>query len=524
MVNPGLNSGQTTTEDVCASLRANLMMGLGRSSSDLPLLPLALRELSKKRLSTESDFLDRFSAMEMYQFAGSSPLEIEAEKLDLAASETRPRISNRANRILDEIMQLKQPAGIWRAALTFISESGKRLPEERLPELLNWMSAHVEDAIPFVLIAGQRGLWLAKLNPAWHEVSLLFSFHDFLPEDATIFWETGNVSERKLLLQVFRFKGKQNQAYLAASQMMLHNTWKAESTSDRVTFLNVFRTGLTLADEQILMTALADGSREVRKAAVGLLSKLTGCQWEKRIADQAFRLVSYQHGTLLQKSSLDIKLPGEFRDDMTRDGIMQTPPGNVSLTAEAWWALQILSFTNPDRWVDVFKRTPDQLIAMATHSDWKGLFFTAWIQAAQNFGCEDWAEALLRLHPGERELLSVLSPKRAENFIQSRLRASFVDGFALLVNYSHGWSRSLTDLFISRFDVFLESEAAAALIGQQAEKLTGLAVRMCTTGLAGFENLLDKAAKIHSRGRNVVSEILAILTIRKNLEEELENG
>ena len=524
MVDPGLNSEHAKTHDACASLRSKLVVGLSRSTNDLPLLPSSLMRVLKKGVSTEADFLDAFSAMELYQFAGSSPTELNVTMEETAASETRPRISYKANRILDEINHLRQPAGIWRAALTLISESGKRLPEERLPEFLNWMSAHIEDAIPFVLIAGQRGAWLAKLNPAWQEVSLLFAFHDFLPEEGAAFWETGSVSERKLLLQVFRFKGKQNHAYLVASHMMLQNTWKAESTSDRVTLLNVFKTGLTLDDEQILMTALADGSRDVRKAAVGLLSRLKGCQWEKRISDKAFRLVRYQHGKLLQRSSLDIHLPGEFLEEMAHDGIVQNPPNNVSLTEEAWWALQMLSYTNPDRWVAVFKQTPDQLLAMATHSDWKGLFFTAWIQAAQNFDCEDWAEALLRLHPGEHGLLSVLSPSRVENFIQSRLQASFVDGFALLVNYPHDWSRSLTDLFISRFEVFLESDAAAPFVGQQAERLISVAVRMSTTGLAGFENLLAKAAKVHSRGRTLVSEILAVLAVRKNLEEELANG
>ena len=136
-----------------------------------------------------------------------------------------------------------------------LRRSGRRLPPQILPLILDWaarsrnLPADVEWAL------GPSGPWLARQHPDWSD----------LYSQTGSDWETGTFAQRLQVLKDHRQKSP------LAGLALLEKTWAQERAEHRARFLEILRSGLSLADENLLEQTLNDKSRPVRFLAYRLL-------------------------------------------------------------------------------------------------------------------------------------------------------------------------------------------------------------------------------------------------------------
>ena len=197
----------------------------------------------------------------LYQKAGFQP----SNNPRLADSEPpapeepgRPLISATAVRYLTSMLAGTHAEGLSEL-LGLLETSGKALPAELLPGLLDQCMQHPAIADRLLPLAGERGRWLARQNVRWFPLSV---------DPATTDWFTGSFEARKQLLEHTRYRNPM----LAIA--WLEKTWLEEKAEHKVQFLQTLSIRLSDMDLDLLERAFQDKNREVRLAALELLVNL----------------------------------------------------------------------------------------------------------------------------------------------------------------------------------------------------------------------------------------------------------
>jgi hypothetical protein len=131
---------------------------------------------------------------------------------------------------------------------------------------------------------GKRGRWLARQNPDW-----AYAVAGEVPDEPGAIdeaWTTGTPEARVALLRQLR------QADPARGRELLASTWKTDGPEDRAAFLKAFEIGLGPDDEPFLEAALDDRRKEVRAAAIELLTRLPGSRLVRRMIERVAPLLS----------------------------------------------------------------------------------------------------------------------------------------------------------------------------------------------------------------------------------------
>jgi hypothetical protein len=261
----------------------------------------------------------------------------------------------------------------------------------------------LREAIAKVL--GKRGQWLAAQNPEWNYVA---------SEDESV-WETGSKAARLMWLTKLR-RQEPDQA-----RQLLESTWKQESASDRTAFLEVLRTGLSMADEPFLEASLDDRSKEVRRVTVDLLTCLPESRFCQRAITRIQNLIKLQsEGNQLY---FTIDLPEAHTPEMLRDGIEAKSNDNQNnqIGDRASWLLKMLTSTPLSFWNQPFRNQPlamsiEDLVKAANHSQSDRLILQGWIAAAQKTGDLVWLQALAEFSQ-EEEVNRIAGQPLADSFI-----------------------------------------------------------------------------------------------------------
>jgi hypothetical protein len=158
--------------------------------------------------------------------------------------------------------------------------------------------------------------------------------------------------------------------------------------------------GAPSADELFLERALDDRSKDVRRAACGLLQRIPGSQYGQRMAQRVWSHLTVSQGVIA------VDLPSRLTKAMERDGIEPEPQEGIG--KRAWWFRQLVAAAPLSTYevsylqLDVEGCSPEVLQV-------------AWAQAAVREGSAEWARALLEANAktGNRvaELLRVLPPE-----------------------------------------------------------------------------------------------------------------
>lgn len=356
-------------------LVSSALLGTDRRPVDFADLPPAVRE----QLGDTSDLLDAAALATLYKRAGRLPLQ-GIEPLPVAEGEDRPLPRPNAVRRLAAMLAGFQTAalGEW---LRIADANGWGIPPEHLPALADYARGRPEYRALVVAAAGRRARWLADLNPDWRFL------HEAVDDDPQL-WTHGTSLQRRAWFR------RQRQQDPAAALDALRAVWPTEPAAARAEFLQQLVTGLSAADEEFLEQALDDRSQEVRRAAAGLLPRIPGSQYGRRMAERVWSHLVVSQGVLA------VTLPQRISKAMERDGI--DSQAQVGLGRRAWWLQQLVAAAP----------LPDDvgLLALPVEGVSPEVLHAGWAAAAVRERNVEWARALLERGVGDRpaELLRVL--------------------------------------------------------------------------------------------------------------------
>ncbi|MEV1241005.1 DUF5691 domain-containing protein [Nonomuraea sp. NPDC049750] len=314
----------------------------------------------------------------------------EATEQGWAKDEELPAVTAQAAERLARILggEYDRLLPEWLAAA---STAGRRVPPYVLPELLDRGRRDQSIRANLGLVAGQRGRWLAALNPDWAYL---------LEEPTGETWELGSSADRRAYLShLRRHDPKQARTLLEAG-------WEREGPDDRAAFVEVLADGLSMDDEPFLEQALDDRRREVRQQAANLLTRLPESRLAQRMAVRARSCLTVARSTII------VEAPTACDKAMERDGIRAKPPRGTG--ERAWWLQQVVARAPLALW-----GSPAKLLKMKI-PDWDGEVKTAWVRAAVLQRDPGWARAMFAWDP-IADLLEALGPDE-----QQRLAADFV--------------------------------------------------------------------------------------------------
>lgn len=374
---------------------------------------------------------------------GDPPPPCEPDELPLCS----PRAAQHLDAMLNDRRSELLPEWLQAAAA-----AGRRVPEERLPHLLDAGRTRVELRPLLLPIIGNRGRWLARQNAAWAYMTDIAAAGaagadqpggpPLAEAELADLWETGTRTVRLALLKGLR------QTAPARARDLLATTWDKEDAQNRAAFLELFEMGLSMDDEPLLEKLLDDRSKNVRTVAIDLLGSLPDSRLVTRMIARTRPLLQIQGNS--KKESIEVVLPEVCDKAMQRDGIVVKVPTDLArkkLGERAWLLQQMLGFVPPTVWCDAFQKKPAEILALTGKSEWKGLLRTGWEQATLRSRDIAWAEALLTIMTEHAELIGALPPERAEALLIRKLRpgGEGLEGARrLLEHYPHPWSADLS--------------------------------------------------------------------------------
>ena len=423
----------------------------------------------------------------------------------------------------------------WLAAL---ASAGRRAPAALLPDLLELGRTHADLRVAILPALDRRGRWLAAQNPDWSYARTELpglraesETESLNPQPAVLStqWETGARPARLLLLAELRRSAP------ALARGLVESTWAAERADDRAAFVAALAVGLSIEDEPLLESALDDRSKEVRRAAAELLTRLSDSRRAQRMLARALPLLAWvpaEKPRMLglrqgQPARLEIVLPGACDQPLIRDGIeSKPPPDRRDLGEKAWWLFQILRAVPPAIWSRRFNVAPVELIEAAARGEWHALLHEVWGAAAITFQDADWAESLLRADLHQSELLAVLAPARQEALLLALLRGDVAPlhkhpVLGLLRQTRHRWSAELTRAVLGAVRRHMSAVNAGNDHQLRSAITEDFAQRIPPTMLDeiadGWPN--DEAAR--ERWQGVIDRLLIIVQFRRDMLDAL---
>lgn len=302
---------------------------VGTASRDVELdLPRPVADLLPVDQPPASAVLDAAALLTSAGRAGTMLVE-PLQAADEPGPERRPA----PTRYAAPMTQLLQHArgagdsgeGVVLDALAELDRAGGRLPTELLVPMLDWAAAEWNRlgggraaSAPSALrrtavlpVLGERGHWLAGLDPVWSELTAGGRAGPENPfaDEAMERWHTGTGPERHQWL------AKARQAHPDRAREIVELDLPSESAQSRVELLQGLADTLVPTDEPLLESALDDRSRKVAQTAAGLLRRLPDSAWVDRAVE---RLQPLLHKGI---TGWKVSEPPTPAEDSTRDQV-----------------------------------------------------------------------------------------------------------------------------------------------------------------------------------------------------------
>lgn len=291
-----------------------------------------------------------------------------------------------------------------------LAELGRALPAGALAFALDAGQRRARLRPALLPVLGERGLWLARLNPDWRYADRGEASEagegSAAPADAERLWQEGSFEQRLALFAQIRA------ADPARARTMLQTQLGELSAKERAAFVVEFDTGLGADDEALLAGLLKDRGREVRRIAAGLLARLPQSAHAQRLIGWLAPLVTQERALLIKRWAVDA--PQAADPDWATAAIEAARPQHDALGERAWWLYQLARQMPLRWWCERTGMDAAALLAWAGKSDWKQALYRGWLERIHRDDT-DWAAAMLdapgrAFHGHHAELLALLPP------------------------------------------------------------------------------------------------------------------
>ncbi len=327
----------------------------------------------------------------------------------------------------------------------------RRLPPERLPELLDQCREQPELWPSLRSAIGQRGRWLMTQNPDWRSLE---------PPADPAAWPALSATETARALQQFRYRDPDG------ALTWLREAWPGRSWREKLPLLEALAAGASSQDEAFLEEALDDRRKEVRMAAAALLAVRPDTELVRRAEAWARQMIRPGSGKGLQ-----VELPADPSPSMIRDGIPDLArTSGRSLRRNR--LMEIVRRVPPESWEDHLNTDAAGCIEAFATSEYADDLLEAITEATYHFQATAWmlplfrswhkridrsawkgiaAQRLMRDFPPEVfEAICAEATARNEHLVAEE--APFTQ---LLLLNAHDWPDSLTFKLVRGFQQWL---------------------------------------------------------------------
>jgi len=290
-----------------------------------------------------------------------------------------PTVSTNAAAILDRLLN-DPDFGLLEEWATLAQRRNLRVHDRAIPDLMHWWARQPQRSEVVFAVMGERGKWLASLNPDWRKPVALSE----IPANADDLWQTGTPAERGALLTTIRRHDTPRALTLVQA------TWATDGADERRRFVEALLVNATMADEPFLEAALDDRSKVVRRSAASALLTIPGSRLRQRLTALARCIIKVEKKRGLLKRGVKITLdrPKEFDKPWERDGLEEGPPGGKG--KRTWWAGQILSGADLSVWTELTGLDPEGVLDSIEEDD-AGDAINAILQAVTLTRSREWA-------------------------------------------------------------------------------------------------------------------------------------
>ncbi|MBP6786082.1 MAG: hypothetical protein KA170_00735 [Candidatus Promineofilum sp.] len=412
-----------------------------------------------------------------------------------------------AARLLERMLN-QQDTALLPELLKLLSRAQQRAPDSLLPQVLEH-GAKISRLRPQLLpILGERGRWLAAINPVWRYAAV--DTGD--PRSLRGAWDADPAGRPALAHSVRRRDP-------AAGRRLIESTWRAEPETARRELLAALEADLAPDDEPFLERALDDRDAQVRRRAADLLSRLPDSRLVERITAAAGTIL------VLKDGGLAPNFPGPITDSMMRDGVVRydNPSRASAVRSSTDWSrliIQTVGVISPAHWEARFGLDAEGVIRLAQAGKWPRTLLTALATAALRRQDPLWADALLAADGYTEKtgiLIPLLTPADCFARLASRIAGNEPEVVAVFMRrWPHAWDeptgRSLIDFLARQSAIDPETRTGPTL-----RFLSRQFAHRCPTSLAGYA-----AETLHGRESNLVWQgslrhIVNLLALRRDL-------
>lgn len=352
------------------------LLGTSRASADSIDWPQPVREQLQKLTKEDAESFLLQSAALLFSFQESGQIFPQSSvTVNAAPEEQQVYCSKPASQLLQRILQDKS-TDLVQHWLEACRVSQLIAHPQHLPSLLNLGKNQVPLRQAIQAVMGERGKWLAQMNPEWAYV---------LSTDEKI-WEEGKAEERKYLLQNLRKKDPQ------AALSLLQSSWKSESADLRAEFLTLLEINLRADDLPFLEEALLDKSKKVKSTALNLLL----LQKDSFIVQKIFHAASAMLEVKKGKSFFGLKgpnlafVPASMDSQLAEYGV-NLESLDKNFTNEEYYTYELMEVINPAFWESHFQMEASAIVQAFQKEEKLTKFIPALMEASVLHRNSPWA-------------------------------------------------------------------------------------------------------------------------------------
>jgi hypothetical protein len=413
--------------------------------------------------SATQQILSAAGLIAAYQSVGQSTATANLPLSAAASSEQLTCCSPQITQHLSTILQENRYGEILPELLQLLAQTQQTVPPDFLPLLLD-AGKKDKKLRPLILpILGNLGQWLARQNRQW-EYGLGAKIADVDLANIQEIWTTGSHSERSAALLQWR------ELQPVESRQALEASWKQEKADDRVVWIKVLQSGLSLADEEFLEVALIDRNEFVRYQARHLLNQLPS-QYRQRLTKLASELLVVRDTN--GEYQITVVLPPIDSPEWIAAGLLSKPVIKPKLNAiPVKVDIEKLSPVIVAADLDVWPQDIEKIVTTIQTLDSGNVILSSLARAACYQKRMDWIEILVTRSPSvftnfdDQTLLSSLPGDDhdiKERFFTQLLTAdnsieALPNNIVIMKSEQH-WSATLSSLVFQKFHQYAQQQS-----------------------------------------------------------------